>query len=196
MIIMKLVYFTIYTKIYQCYMQPKKKEVKNESVVITTKSVDEISKKENLGVQLKRTEKIWLKNMAGVRKPGLTFSMTDDELTEYGKCKMSVQYFAEVYCRIKREDGTVGKITLRDYQKELLDLFANNRFSIALCSRQIGKCFTYNTKVIVNIEKENGDFYQKEMLVGELYYLYLKQKRKLKLIEKIKIYLYTLYNKI
>lgn len=50
-----------------------------------------------------------------------------------------MQYFAEKYCKIKREDGSIGPMKLRDYQKDILNLYDKSRFSILMASRQIGK---------------------------------------------------------
>ena len=95
--------------------------------------------KENLGLKKTLAEKIWFENKRGIRKANLAFGMTQEELTEYAKCKYSVKYFSEAYCKIKKEDGTIGQMTLRDYQKDIIDLYTNNRFSILCASRQVGK---------------------------------------------------------
>lgn len=50
-----------------------------------------------------------------------------------------MQYFAEKYCKIKREDGSIGPMKLRDYQKDILNLYDKSRFSILMASRQVGK---------------------------------------------------------
>jgi len=107
--------------------------------IMTTKRVEDIMHRENMGDKIKRHEKLWFSGMRGVRKANITFAMNNEELNEYGKCKLSVHYFAQKYCRIKREDGSIGPITLRDYQKDIIDLYCNNRFSILMASRQTGK---------------------------------------------------------
>ena len=110
-----------------------------ESNVITTKKVNEIKEKEKYALKLKRTEILWHSRNRGVRKGGISFAMTKAEREEYIKCKLSVFYFAQKYCKIKREDGTIGEITLRRYQKEIIKLFNDNRYSILMASRQTGK---------------------------------------------------------
>jgi hypothetical protein len=65
--------------------------------------------------------------------------MSADEQQEYIKCALDVHYFVEKYCKVKREDGSIGNILLRDYQKEILDNFVNSRFNILMASRQVGK---------------------------------------------------------
>ena len=118
----------------------EKKELEIErKVVFTSQLVTETTEKINDGVVVKRFQNPWFQNEVGVRRSGLTFMMTDDEINEYINCKLDINYFAEKYCRIKTEDGSVQNIKLRDYQKKILDLYTKNRFSILCGSRQIGK---------------------------------------------------------
>ncbi len=164
---------------------------KIDEFVLTTDIINEIEIRENLGKLLKRYEKLWFSNLRGVRKPYLTFAMTDDEFEEYIKCKINIHYFAENHCQIKREDGTIGPMTLRHYQKEIIDLYSKNPRSILMASRQTGKCLTFNT--IVSVENLDGVL---KIPIGLLYYNELKKERKLTLLEKIKIKLYYLIYKL
>ena len=148
------------------------------------KKVAEIIKKEGMAAKLKLHEKIWYKNMKGVKKGNLAYDMTNDELSEYLKASLSIHYFAEKYCQIKREDGSTGPMTLRDYQKDIIDLYTKNQFSILMASRQVGKCSSFN--VMVNIDGEKKS-------LGELYYQELKKLRPLTFTEKIKYFLYKIY---
>lgn len=113
---------------------------KNEKqMVFTTKLVDEATDKLNDGIVIKRYQNPWLKGEVGLRRAGVTFKMSPDEQQEYIKCALDVHYFVEKYCKVKREDGSIGNILLRDYQKEILDNFVNSRFNILMASRQVGK---------------------------------------------------------
>ena len=38
--------------------------------------------------------------------------MTADEQQEYVRCALDVHYFVEKYCKVKREDGSIGSIAL------------------------------------------------------------------------------------
>jgi len=114
-------------------------EQKERQMIFTTKLVDEASDKINDGVVLKRYQNPWLKSEIGLRRAGVTFRMTPDEQAEYIKCALDIDHFVEKYCKVKREDGSVGNIFLRDYQKEILDNFVNSRFNILMASRQVGK---------------------------------------------------------
>lgn len=108
-------------------------------MVFTTKLVDEATDKINDGIVIKRYQNPWLKSEVGLRRAGVSFKMTAEEQQEYVKCALDVHYFVEKYCKVKREDGSIGNILLRDYQKEILDNFVNNRFNILMASRQVGK---------------------------------------------------------
>lgn len=162
------------------------KEVKQ--FVFTSENVDEITNLMNDGVAVERYRNPWFSNEIGVRRHGISFSFTPEEFNEYVKCKTDVGHFAENHCKVKREDGSVGQIKLRDYQKDILELYDKNRFSILCGSRQIGKCVTFNTK----IELESG----KIMLLGELYYNLLESIQPLTILEKCKRTLYRLLNKL
>ena len=128
-------------------MAVAKKEEVVKHIVFTTKMVENVTKNINDGVVVKRFQNPWFQNEIGVRRSGVVFNRTEEELQEYIKCKLDIKYFAQKYCKIKTEDGTITHIELRDYQKEILDLFSKNRFSILCSSRQIGK--TVNTAITI-----------------------------------------------
>jgi len=115
------------------------KEEKEKQMVFNAPLVEEITQKINDGYVVKRYQNPWFKGEIGVRRAGITYAMTEDEIQEYIKCKIDIHYFADNYCRIKTEDGTVQQMKLRDYQEEILDLYTKNRFSILMASRQVGK---------------------------------------------------------
>ena len=98
-----------------------KEEEEERKVVFSSKLVEETTRKINDGVVVKRYQNPWFQNEVGVRRSGITFRMTDDESQEYIRCKLDINYFAEKYCRIKTEDGSVQNIKLRDYQKNILN---------------------------------------------------------------------------
>jgi hypothetical protein len=158
-----------------------------KKMVFTSQIVEEATNRINDGVTLKRFQNPWLNTEVGIRRNGLVFKMTPDEQQEYIKCALDVQYFAEKYCKVKTEDGSINNIKLREYQRDMLDLFANNRNSILMASRQVGKCVSFNT--IVRIKRDDTEF---DIRIGELYYMCLSKVRKLTLLERIKIKLYNI----
>lgn len=116
-----------------------KPDIDNKLFVFTADVIDDILEKQNLGYLLRRHENPWWKNQTGVRRAGIVWGWTDEEMDEYTRCKLDVHYFAETYCKIKLEDGSVNNLKLRDYQKDIIDLYTNNRFSMLMASRQTGK---------------------------------------------------------
>ena len=75
------------------------------------------------------------------RAEDIVFEYTDEEMQEIARCAADVVYFANRYCMAMTDYG-IQKITLRPYQEEVLRSFQDNRFSVFLASRQIGKTVT------------------------------------------------------
>ena len=131
------------------------KETQERQMIFTTKLVDEATDKINDGIVVKRYQNPWLKSEVGLRRQGVTFKMTVDEQQEYVRCAVDVHYFVEKYCKVKREDGSIGSIKLRDYQKEMLDNFVNSRFNILMASRQVGKTISSSIFMLHKILFDN-----------------------------------------
>lgn len=159
--------------------------VEERQMVFTSILVDEATDKINDGIVLKRYQNPWLKSEVGIKRSGISFRMSPDEQQEYIRCALDIHYFTEQYCKTKREDGSVGAIKLRDYQEEILDNFVQSRFNILMASRQVGKCFFFNT--LCSVEKDGGII---DIRIGKLYYYMISKERSLTLLERIKIKLY------
>lgn len=166
-------------------------DLEERQMVFTTKIVDEATDKINDGVVLKRYQNPWLKSEVGIKRSGISFRMTAEEQSEYVKCAIDIHHFTEQYCKTKREDGSVGSITLRDYQEEILDNFVQSRFNILMASRQVGKCFSFNS--LCEIERDGVIF---NFRIGKIYYYMLSKERSLTYLEKIKIKLYDYLYKL
>lgn len=145
-------------------------------MIFTTKFVDEATDKINDGIVVKRYQNPWMKSEVGIRRAGVSFRMTPEEQQEYVRCALDIHYFTEKYCKTKREDGSVGSITLRDYQKEILDNFVNNRFNILMASRQVGKCNQLITKVLCEIIDEEGNVVEVNIPMYKLLFLFKPNK--------------------
>lgn len=163
----------------------KQQEEESRKFVFTSKNIEDITEQIGDGVIIKRYQNPWLKNEVGVRRSGLSFGITNDELMERIKCMDDIQYFAEKYCQIKREDGSIGPIVLRNYQKEILELYKSNRVILS-ASRQAGKCFLFNSLVFTSF----GELLKKR--IGIIYYEKLASFRPLTFLEKLKIKLYNI----
>ena len=153
----------------------------DRTFVFSTKVIDKMMAEVDEGRVLRRYESPWLKNITGVRKPNVPWAWTQEELVEYGRCADNVSYFAENYCKIKLEDGTYGKMDIRDYQQEIIDLYTNNKYGILMASRQSGKTVSAAI-VILHYVTFNSD--KGVMIVAN------KAKTVIEIIDKIKsIYL-------
>jgi len=117
-----------------------KKEEEIKYKILSSLKVDEILKKEEMGISLKRDENLWYKNIPGVRKAGFNvYEFTDFELDEIAKCSQSVEYFADNYCHIKTESGKIQQMKLRPYQRDFLRMYDSEKYVLLMCSRQMGK---------------------------------------------------------
>lgn len=86
---------------------------------------------------------------------GYKLPYTIDHIEEYKKCKEDIFYFAENYYYILDLDKGMIKIQLRDYQKDMIKSFVENRNTIVLASRQVGKCVSPSTHITIR-GKESG----------------------------------------
>ncbi len=76
-----------------------------------------------------------------LKKGNIVFEYTDEEITELARCAKDIVYFAEKYAVVMTDEG-IQQVKLRDYQKEMLRNFQNDRFNIVLAARQMGKTVT------------------------------------------------------
>lgn len=73
-----------------------------------------------------------------LRRGNIVFEYTDEEMEHIRRCATDILYFAEHFATVMTDEG-LQRIHLRDYQKDMLVNFVNNRFNVCLASRQIGK---------------------------------------------------------
>lgn len=78
-------------------------------------------------------------NNPKIKKAGISLEYTEDQLREIARCRNDIVYFAHKYVKIVHVDKGLIPFDMWKYQEEFLENIENNRFSIALCSRQIGK---------------------------------------------------------
>jgi len=67
------------------------------------------------------------------------FEWTPERIAELKKCKENILHFAENHFFIVNADTGRGKIKLHSFQKKALRMIRDNRFSLFLFSRQVGK---------------------------------------------------------
>jgi hypothetical protein len=77
-----------------------------------------------------------------LKSVGEEYDWTKEEVAEYLKCKNDPVYFAETFCKIVHVDDGLVPYKPYDYQKEMIEKLHNNRFVVAMQSRQTGKSTT------------------------------------------------------
>lgn len=152
--------------------------MQKELHIVTTDIINKVTDKIAAGNKLisdakeELNIKLWYDNEEGIRKAGILFEMSQFEKEEYLKCKNDIFYFAETYCKIKLKSGETREIVLRDYQKEIIDMYVNNRFSLLASAPQMGK--TISAAIVIlhyclfNNDKNVMIVANKHRTVGEL----------------------------
>lgn len=107
-----------------------------------------------------------------VKKPHVKTPFTDKQLTEFAKTadrKNGAYFFMDNFFWIQHP--VRGRIQYKafPYQRQLLQVYHENRFSINMLSRQTGKCEIYKTM----INKNN-----KNIFIGDLLWKNLSIRQK------------------
>lgn len=74
-----------------------------------------------------------------LKRPNERLEYTHDQVLELERCMSDAEYFIDKYCQIQHAVHGSIRFALRPYQRRIIRTFANNRLSIALAPRQIGK---------------------------------------------------------
>ena len=92
-----------------------------------------------------------------LRAPKLNWEYTTKELLELAKIQKNILYFGETYAKVMTDEGN-RVVTLRKYQRNTLLQLQKYRFNVWLASRQIGKCVTFDTEVIIHTPKSSDGY--------------------------------------
>jgi hypothetical protein len=76
-----------------------------------------------------------------LKRVGVQVNFTEEQVQEYIKCSQDPIYFAK-YIKIITLDEGVTDFKMYDFQKDMINTFHNNRFTIMKCPRQVGKTTT------------------------------------------------------
>ena len=74
-----------------------------------------------------------------VKADGVQQNFTSFEIQEYQKCMADPVYFTKTYVKIIHVDHGLVPFRLYPYQEKMFNHFNDNRFSIVLAPRQVGK---------------------------------------------------------
>jgi hypothetical protein len=77
-----------------------------------------------------------------LKKVGVEHKFTEEQVQEYIKCAKDPVYFCMNYIKIVNVDEGLIPFKMWEFQKEMLNLFKDNRFVITKCPRQVGKTTT------------------------------------------------------
>lgn len=107
-----------------------------------------------------------------LRKASLAFQYTQEELITIKKCMKSRIYFGNNFISLKDGDKGWQRITLRDYQKDVLKKYRDNRFNILMFPRQSGKTTTTIIQIVwfltFNKDKDCVVIAQSDKVVNEI----------------------------
>lgn len=78
-----------------------------------------------------------------IKKAGVPINWTPELVEEYIKCSEDPIYFGQNHMTVIHPDRGRETITLYDYQRELVESFHNNRWTVAECSRRAGKTTSF-----------------------------------------------------
>lgn len=131
--------------------------------VWTTEKVNEVRRKIELGEEV--DSGCFSVHDINMRRANINFKYTLEEQEELVRCANDILYFADKYAYSMTDEG-IQKITLRPYQRKMLKCFQDNRFTVLLASRQIGKtvtsgifiawyiCFQFDKNILVLANKQ------------------------------------------
>lgn len=82
-----------------------------------------------------------------IKRPTDDSPLSDDEAREWLKCAESFDYFCANYMMVQGEKGRV-LFCLRDYQEKVIQNSMENRYTISLLSRQVGKTVLFAAYIL------------------------------------------------
>lgn len=139
-----------------------------EKVIWSTASLNAAVDALKKGLPLKANP--FIGKVTSLLKPDLVYKRTKEEIEDYLKCKKDPVYFASK-CYLKNPEGGLSPVEMRDYQIDYLHHLQQNRFSILLAARQIGKTLNLSTICSFKIDKKYIDYYDYML---RKYYFYIK----------------------
>jgi hypothetical protein len=89
-----------------------------------------------------RDEQTAFKNNQQLLSAGSPQQYTAQEVQEFVKCAQDPVYFIKHYMKIIQVDKGLVPFEMWDFQEDMVRCYHENRFSITMCSRQVGKSTT------------------------------------------------------
>lgn len=92
--------------------------------------------------KIKTTQDSAYKGNTLIKSAQTVHQWTVQEVQEFVKCQNDALYFCEKYVKVIDVDRGEVPFIPRNYQREILKTFQDNRFAVVKCSRQTGKTVT------------------------------------------------------
>lgn len=103
-----------------------------------------------------------------LKRSGVKIDFTQEQVDEINRCAGDCVYFLENYMKIITLDHGLVTFKPRKYQKDIVQIIDQNRFTILKLPRQCGKCVLINTPIVVR-NSITGVIY--ELTFGEFWQL-------------------------
>lgn len=87
-------------------------------------------------------QNIYYNGNVKIKKAGVQQEFTPEQIDEYVRCSEDPIYFIEKYVKIVSLDHGLVTFSMWEYQEKMIRNFFENRFSICLLPRQMGKTIT------------------------------------------------------
>jgi hypothetical protein len=90
-----------------------------------------------------------------IKRPFQETEYTQENIAQLIRCKNDPIYFIETFVKVQHPKLGIVPMELYEYQREMIDAIHNNKDTIILASRQLGKCVLADTR-INTIERPTG----------------------------------------
>ena len=108
-----------------------------------------------------------------LKKAGVALTLNVFQQQEFVRCMFDPLYFIKTYVMTVSLDYGLVPFALYPYQEKMVSHMADNRFSIFLTARQMGKCVSSDVNIRVRNKKTGkthdttiGDFYEMQRANG------------------------------
>lgn len=118
-----------------------------------------------------------------LKKPNTKIDFTEEQVVEYYKCSQDPVHFISSYVKIVNVDTGLVLFPIWDFQKNMVDVFDANRFSICKLPRQVGKTTTvvayllwkilFSPELVIAILAHKAEQAQDILAKLQLAYMYL-----------------------
>lgn len=113
-------------------------------------------------------EKEYYRDNINLKRPGVQYEFTKEQIDEYLKCAEDPVHFVKNYMKIISLDRGIVLFDMYPFQEKMVKTFHENKYTICRIGRQSGKCLSYKSMTCVKNKKTGeileisiGDFFEK-----------------------------------